>query len=232
MRLRLPSRFLTVLPLLLAAGTLVAEVPQVLFLGDSVQRQAVSAAAGELRDEVKLVIPRSTANDTGTALEQLDALLGDGDWDLVYFTFGLGDLTYKDPRTGEIRALSKYSGGVRVTSPEQYEKNLDELVRRLKATGAKLLWASTTPVVEVNTFPGYAGNLYDAGSAADYNAIAAKVMKRHNVPVNDIHAWVLAQFGPDDKHPGFTGYDKALAKMKKPPLHTPVVEAIRQTLGL
>ena len=36
-------------------------------------------------------------------------------------------------------------------APEQYEKNLRELVKRLKATGAKLVWASTTPIRHSST---------------------------------------------------------------------------------
>jgi hypothetical protein len=48
-----------------------------------------------------------------------------GKWDLIYFNFGLGDLFYKDPRTREIRIMSKNAGGIGVTLPKQYEENLE-----------------------------------------------------------------------------------------------------------
>ncbi len=38
--------------------------------------------------------------------------------------------------------------GVRVSTPAQYEKNLDAIVRRLNASNAKLIWGSTTPLVK------------------------------------------------------------------------------------
>ena len=47
--------------------------------------------------------------------------------------------------------------------------------------------------------------------------------------IHDIHAHILAQFGPDEKHPGYEGYDKAL--QKKSPLHKPVSEFLLRQLG-
>ena len=178
--------------------------------------------------------PASKAHDaaaynSGEALERLDALLGDGEWDLIYFNFGLGDLFYKDPATREIRAMSKYSGGVRVTPADEYEKNLENLVQRLKATGSKVVWGTTTPLVSVNSFPSYRDNLYDANSELEYNEIAAKVMKRHGIPIIDVHSHIMAQFGPEDKHPGYEAYEKDFAK-KKIPIHPPVVEGILKEL--
>ena len=58
------------------------------------------------------------------------------------------------------------------------------LVRRLKATGAKLIWCSTTPVPA-----GSGGRI--KGDAAKYNRIAAKVMKDTQVPINDLYAFAL-----------------------------------------
>ena len=223
---------LLLLPLCVAAQ---GELPKVLVLGDQVQRNLFSAVGKDLKDQVQIELPSVVANDTGTALNKIDELLGDTKWDVIYFNYGLGDLFYKDPKSTEIRAMSKYSGGMRVSSPEQYGKNLEQLAQRLKATGAKLIWASTTPMVTVNAFPGYMGNMYDPNSEIEYNKIAASVMKRHGIPINDMHTFVLAQFGPEEKHPGHTGYQKHLSgfdrgkKRKdwnKQPMRKPIVEAI------
>ena len=130
---------------------------------------------------------KSRPGDTGTALANLDRLLGDGKWDLIHFNFGLADLHYRDPRSKSIRALSKHAGGVRVTSAERYRQNLEALVRRLRKTGAKLLWASTTPIDSSNF-----DSIYDPGSELEYNAIAAQVMAKHGVATNDMHAYVRA----------------------------------------
>ncbi|MDA0283023.1 MAG: SGNH/GDSL hydrolase family protein [Planctomycetota bacterium] len=214
---------LVVLP---ATASAQIEKPRVLFLGDSVHRQMISAAANELNDSVRIEFPRGVSpSNSGAALKQIDELLGNGEWDLIYFNFGLGDLLHKDPRTKEIRAMSKEVGGVRVTSPDDYQKNLDAIVERLKQTDAMLVWAHTTPIANADS-----SGLFEAGSAAEYNKVAEKVMVRHEVPVNDIHAYVMAQFKEVDKHPDNLQYLKAL--QNKSPLHKPVVEVIRKLLGL
>lgn len=195
------------------------ELPRVLFLGDRIHGQMVEAAARELKGRVRVEFPPVDAPDSGTALSQFDELLGKTKWDLIYFNFGFGDLLYKDPRSKEIRALSKAAGGVRVTSAEQYEKNLDELVKRLKATGAKLVWATTTPMVDVKNMSA----LFDAGSEIQYNQMASGVMKKHDVPVNDMHAFVMQHVKPDG-HPFFQTYFNFL--QKSAPMQKPVVQAI------
>lgn len=216
-----------------------AELPRVLVLGDPIQRNLLSAASRDLKGKAEVVFPSGAAHDSGSALARIEELLGEEKWDLIYFNFGLGDLFYKDPRSKEIRAMSKNAGGVRVSSPEQYHSNLEALVVRLKKTGAQLLWAHTTPMVNVNSFPGYMGNVYEANSELAYNKIAKEIMNRHGIPINDMHAFVMAQFGPDDKHPGHNGYQRALSGKRrgkkidgfeKPPMRQPVVEAILKHL--
>ena len=91
-------------------------------------------------------------------------------------------------------------------------KTLDALVQRLKTTKAKLIWGSTTPMVTVHFFPSYQGNLFDVDAEKEYNAIAARVMAKHNVPVLDLHGHVMAQFKPDEKHPPYTQYAKEMEK--------------------
>lgn len=227
------------LPLAGMAAGAGEKLPRVLVLGDRVQRNVLMAAARDLEGKASIEFPAREANDTGTALARIDDLLGETAWDLIYFNFGLGDLFYRDPRTEEIRALGKNAGGVRVTSPDQYEKNLTALVKRLQENKAKLLWASTTPMVNVNAFPGYMGNLYDAHSELPYNEIAGEIMKDHDIPIIDMHAFIMSQFGPEEKHPGHHGYHKALSGrhrgrpvkgFDKQQMHEPVVEAILRQL--
>ena len=64
-------------------------------------------------------------------------------------------------------------------SLEDYEKNLDRLVLRLKKIGARLIWRNTTPVP-----PGSKGRY--VGDSIRYNAAAERVMIRHGVPTHDL----------------------------------------------
>lgn len=222
------ARFLTISLCLLLLPTTSAQeksAPQVLFLGDSLHKSIVDAAAKELGNKVKVHHPKVEVADSGTALEKIDVLLGETKWDIIYFNFGMGDLFYKDPATREIRIMCKHSGGVRVSTPAQYGKQLDSLVQRLKTTGAKLVWGNTTPMVNVDFFSTFQGNLWDANAEQEYNAIAARVMAKHKVPVVDLHGHVMAQFKAEDKHPAYSQYAKEMEK-RGHPIHAPLVQAL------
>jgi len=225
---RLFLKLLLLLRLLLlpAASAQENKVPRVLFLGDSIHQAIVQAAARELGGKVSVHYPSGVvASDSGTALAQIDALIGKAQWDIIYFNFGIGDLFYKDPSTREIRIMSKHGGGVRVSSPAQYEKQLDGIVQRLKTTKAKLIWGSTTPMVTVHFFNSYQGNIFDENAEQEYNTIAARVMAKHKVAVLDLHGHVMAQFKPDEEHPPYTQYAKEMEK-RGSPLHAPLVRAL------
>lgn len=103
----------------------------------------------------------------------------DGSWDVIHFNFGVWDASYREP-------TSKYFSGHRTTSVEDFEKNLRTLVKKMKKTGATLIWASVTPVWEGE--PGRPNGDEDA-----YNRVAAKVMKENGVIINDLNAEVLRQ---------------------------------------
>lgn len=196
-----------------------------LFLGDQVHRTIVQAADKELDGKVRIHYPQGDASDSAAALANIDSLLGETQWDIIYFNFGIGDLFYKDPSTKEIRVMSKDGGGVRVSTPGQYEKQLDAMVQRLKASKAKLVWGSTTPMVSVNFFPSFQGNMFDENAEREYNAIAARVMAKHKVPVLDLHGHVMAHFKPDEKHPPYAQYAQEMQKRGQK-LHAPLMQAL------
>jgi acyl-CoA thioesterase-1 len=112
---------------------------------------------------------------------------------VIHFNFGLHDAKLPPE-------------GVRHAAPADYEKNLRQLVQRMKATGAKLIWATTTPVP-------MGGNLAPNrrfGDIATYNAIAAKVMAENGVAINDLNAAIaphVEKVGrPTDVHFTEEGY--------------------------
>jgi lysophospholipase L1-like esterase len=109
--------------------------------------------------------------------------------------------------------------GTLTTPPEQYERNLEQLVRRLERTGATLVWAQTTVVPENE-----AGRV--VGDDRKYNAIATRVMQRHGIAIDDLYNVSAAfppllRLEPGNVHYTTDGY-KALAK--------PVAAAIKAAL--
>jgi len=90
---------------------------------------------------------------------------------------------------------------------EAYAANLRRIVARLKATGARLVWATSTPIP-------LGGNLSATRRFADitaYNAAAERVMRDEGVAINDLHAAITpraAEFWkPRDLHFTPAGYD-------------------------
>jgi acyl-CoA thioesterase-1 len=104
-------------------------------------------------------------------LAKLSQWLGDGKWDVIHFNWGLHDLRMDNTGKHQVPIA-------------QYEKNLRELVTRLKATKAKLIWASTTPVPEGNVNP----PRKDSDVTA-YNAIAKRIMEENGVAINDLYTF-------------------------------------------
>lgn len=180
------------------------KLPDVLILGDSISigytletRKLLKGKANVFRPMRKDGKGPDNCGDTPMGLENLDKWLGDRKWKVIHFNWGLWDLCYRHPDSKATGKRDKVKGTIS-TKPEDYEKNLEKLVARLKATGAKLIWASTTLVPE-----GEVGRF--VGDDAKYNAIAKKVMERHNIPINDLHAISKAFpadhfVGPGDVH--------------------------------
>jgi hypothetical protein len=202
-----------------------APIPNVLVLGDSIYSQPTNNAAAILRGRVNLqfaTLQPGEVRNTHQALRNLDNILGDQSWDLIHFNFGLGDLVYRAPNMKAFRVLPKTAGGIRTTSPALYEKNLRSLVARLKATGSKLIWASTTPIRHSST------GVFDMESEIEYNAIAKKIMLEHGVPINDMYSHVLNLIDMDK--PAAHGADPFYFDRK--PLYPPIVVNVLRELDL
>jgi len=153
-------------------------LPRALLIGDSISIGYTLPTRKCLEGKVNLHRVPTNCGPTTRGLQQLDAWLGQKKWDVIHFNWGLHDLKYINEKGG--RAAPE-KGKIQVPI-DQYEKNMEELVKRLKKTGAKLIWAATTPVPD-----GAGGRI--KGDSARYNAVAAKVMTAHGVPTDDLFAF-------------------------------------------
>ena len=160
----------------------VAGLPRVLIIGDSISLGYTPFVRQHFKDKANIIHAPGNNESTARGLEHLEAWLGPKKWDVIHFNWGLHDLKYIDEKT-KIADISKGKQWVPV---ETYEKNLTELVQRLKKTGAKLIWCSTTPVPE-----GVMGRV--PGEEVKYNAAALRVMQTAGVTVNDLCAFVKPQ---------------------------------------
>ena len=153
-----------------------AGLPRVLLIGDSISMGYTVPVRELLAEKANVHRPPMNCMSTDFGIEMLDAWLGESHWDVIHFNWGLHDLKYVD-EAGAVVAVDK---GKPLIPVEEYERNLDQLVQRLKKTNAKLIFATTTPVPD-----GSAGRV--PGDEIRYNQAALRVMKKHGVAVNDLH---------------------------------------------
>ena len=152
-------------------------LPRVLLIGDSISIGYTVPVRKMLEGKANVHRPLTNCGPTTRGLQGIDEWIGDGKWDVIHFNWGLHDLKYMGPNNENL-ADPKADDSHQQVPPKEYEGNLRKLVERLKKTGAKLIWRSTTPVPE-----GAKGRV--VGHSAEYNEIAARIMKEHEIPTDD-----------------------------------------------
>lgn len=182
-------------------------LPRVLLIGDSISIGYTVPVRELLQGKANVHRPLTNCGPTTKGVAELDKWLGDGKWDVIHFNFGLHDLKYMGPN-GENLADPKAEDSHPQVPIDEYASNLQKLVQRLKGTGAKLIWRSTTPVPQ-----GARGRV--VGDSIRYNEVAAKIMKEHDIPVDDQYAFAIKRLKeiqrPADVHFTPDG-SRALAK--------------------
>lgn len=158
----------------------VAGQPRVLLIGDSISIGYTLAVREELKGKANVHRPATNCGPTTRGVTEIEKWLGDGKWDVIHFNFGLHDLKFVDDQ-GKNAPPDK---GHPQVSADDYQKNLETLVARMKKTGAKLIFATTTPVP-----PGADARI--KGDEEKYNAIAVGVMKKHGVAIDDLYDFSL-----------------------------------------
>ena len=163
----------------ICAETESSTLPKVLIIGDSISIGYTKPLTEMLEGQANLVHNPGNAQHSSHGLKNLEKWLGDTNWDVIHFNHGLHDLKYVDDKGKNTR--SKETGHIQIELAE-YAKNMEAIVKRLKKTGAALIFATTTPYPDQP-----AGPLREAFQSARYNGVAVQIMKNHNVPVNDLY---------------------------------------------
>lgn len=161
------------------------KLPRVLLIGDSVSRGYTLAVRAALAGRANVHRAPENCGGTSRALTKLDIWLGEGKWDVIHFNFGIHD---------------------RATPTSDYARRLEQIITRLRQTGATLIWASTTPI------PDDPAQKQTAASIVERNQVAAGVMARHGIPVDDLFGAVLPKVDDlrlptPNVHFKETGYD-------------------------
>lgn len=165
------------------------KLPRVLLMGDSVSISYSPYVRQELKDIANVHRIPANCGATKTALSDYGLsrwLKADEKWDLIVFNHGLHDASYRFPNEQDKDKDGNYASPARGCKPyvsvEEYEKNLHAIIGVLRKTGAKLVFATTTPI------PNSLAEKYVENSEQPYNEVAKKVMKEEGVFVTDLWA--------------------------------------------
>ena len=175
--------------LLALALPLCAQNKKILIIGDSISIGYTPFVAKALAGQATVVHNEGNAAHTGNGLAKIDQWLGDGQWDIIHFNFGLHDLKIMD-------------GARRQIPLADYEQNLRSILARLRKTKARLIWASTTPVPLGKVNPPR-----DPVDVPHYNAAAARIMQAENIQINDLFRADHSGQLPENVHYTPAGYE-------------------------
>jgi len=155
-------------------------LPRILLIGDSISYGYTVPVRHALAGKVNVHRAPTNCGSTQVALstnrqlkkQELEIWLGDGRWDLIHFNFGIHD------SRGPV---------------EEYVKRLELIAKRLKQTGAKLVFANTTWGRDPDD------------KIIELNRAAAEVMARNGVPINDLYQYMKPRkeefrIAPDNSH--------------------------------
>lgn len=195
-------------------------LPRVLIIGDSISIAYTIPVRKELQGQANVHRPPTNCGHTGTGLLYLSQWLGSSKWDVIHFNWGIWDTHYLYKNNNQMALdeskITPDEVKIRYT-PDQYRQNLMKLVEILKKTNARLIWASTTPIMSRT-----GDRFYDI---ARYNEVAIAVMKENGIPIDDLYSPALANAMqwqlPDKVHFGTVGSQK---------LGLQVAESIREAL--
>jgi len=166
-----------------------ADLPNVLLIGDSISIGYTPFVQELLKGKAHVFRPMledgkpENCSGSKNGVANVERWIAGKKWDVIHFNFGLHDIKHVDPKTG---VATKNSNDPLQSDIKQYVKNLKLIVGSLRTTGAKLIYATTTPVPEKLVSP-----LREPENVIRYNKAAVKIMKKEHIEVNDLYSFVL-----------------------------------------
>jgi len=185
-----PSAVLSALLLCSLTATAVSPAKKrVLILGDSISIGYTPVVQKKMSEDTIVLRPMKgdkpeNCSDTVAGTKNIDRWLeiDGGHWNVIHFNWGLHDVKHMangKPSDAETDPPN--------STVEAYEKQLREIVGKLKATGAKLIFATTTPA------PAGTKPYRSDADVVKYNEAALRIMKENDIAVDDLYTFVKAR---------------------------------------
>jgi acyl-CoA thioesterase-1 len=180
------------------------KLPRVLIIGDSISIGYTPRVRKLLDGKANVHRPKTNCRWSAFGDENVLLWIGEEKWDLIHFNFGLWDW-YGWKQNKKATAQS-------------YAKSLEGIVQQLKSSGAKLVFAVTTPpCIGPEKKVQF---IVEDERAEKFNRSALAVMKKYGVAINDLYSLIgkdraKYQLGANDVHYNDAGRDLLAAQVSK-----------------
>lgn len=154
---------------------------KVLLIGDSIRLGYQEYVKTALDGECEVIFPEDNSRFAANAMWQTNQMLRyNPDISLVHFNAGYWDMNIEAPMTEPIHPVEEYVGFLR------------RIVKLCRACGAKVIFATTVPILDSDNAPNSSlsalpGERYGNEWVKTYNAAATALMSELNVPINDLY---------------------------------------------
>jgi len=178
-------------------------MPRVVLIGDSIRIGYAPLVAKLLDGKAIVISQQANGEDSGNVLRHFDEWVIKENPDVVHINAGLHDLKLTD-KTYQVPL-------------DEYQKNLKTILERIQMeTKAKIIFATTTPIIDDLHAGRKAGFDRIEADVRKYNIAAVSIMKQAGVPINDLHEVIesggrQALIGPDGTHYTPEGYARLAA---------------------
>ena len=155
----------------------------VLLLGDSIRLFYQEEVAKQLGDDYNVYGPNENCRFSLFMLNSLRFWMNDFPTpDIIHFNAGLWDVAILYPEDGCFVKI------------DDYLKNIKAIIRELKKTGAKLIFATSTPVSDKKEFlPGPMPPAVKNCDIMNYNSAVLEMLKQEDVEIDDLFSLIYPE---------------------------------------
>jgi len=149
----------------------------VILIGDSIRMAYQPLVAEQLGDGFNAGGPEENGGTSANVLAHLEAWALSQPVDIVHVNCGLHDLAQDAPGRPRVEV-------------SQYVRNVENILLQLASTGARVIWGTTTPVLDDLHNSRKPFQRYHT-DVCRYNEAALHVVSRLRVPVNDLYSIIF-----------------------------------------
>ena len=154
---------------------------KVLLLGDSIRMGYEAFVKELLQDECEVYFSEDNGRFAAYTLWQANQMFKQyGHFDVVHWNNGYWDMNVEEPMEEAMHPL------------DEYRHFLERIIVQCRKNGAKIIFATTTPVPEKGSAfdVSHTGCYisYDNEWVRAYNRVAKDLMEKEHIPVNDLYA--------------------------------------------